>query len=46
MRQQISVEQDPVTIASLQRLLEEQMETLRAGEAGEDLQSPKPSEEP
>lgn len=46
MRQQIAVEQDLVTIATLQRLLEEQIETLRAGDAGEDHLPPRPSEEP
>lgn len=46
MRRQIAVEQDAVTTASLQQLLEEQMETLRAGEAGGDLPSPRQTEAP
>jgi hypothetical protein len=46
MRQQIAVEQDATTTSTLQRLLEEQMETLRAGDAGEDHLPPRQSEEP
>ena len=46
MRQQIAVERDAATTATLQRLLEQQIETLRAGEAGGDLPSPRQSEEP
>jgi len=46
MRQQIAVEQDATTTSTLQRLLEEQMETLRAGDAGEDHLPPRQSGEP
>jgi hypothetical protein len=46
MRLQIAVERDPAASAILQRLLEVQKETLRAGEAGEDQVSPRPSVEP
>ena len=45
VRQQIVVEQDPVTMATLQRLLDAQIETLRAGEASEGLLPSTHSEE-
>lgn len=45
MRLQIAVEQDGAATATLQRLLEAQIENLRAGEAGEDRAASRRSEE-